>query len=107
MNVAEDEWGEVDRIAMYNNKATLEAAEVLPRGAVIAIKEPFFKASADKRCMIRVDHPSDAVFLDEDHLMYPEEWRGFGCDLKETATAWKVEGNAALKSNNHAKASDW
>lgn len=104
VNAVEDEMGDVDRFAMYKTKTTLRPVDILPKNIVIAVKEPFFKGTADGGFVIRIDHPSDAVFLEEDHAMYPDKWKVSRQDLRSSSIAWKLEGNAALKRQDYVKA---
>ncbi|GAB7351869.1 hypothetical protein MBLNU459_g2420t1 [Dothideomycetes sp. NU459] len=102
MNAVEDETGDVDRIAVYSFNNSLPPHGVLPQDALLAIKEPYYKISADGSSMLRVDHPSDLVPLDAAHNLVPEVWRAV--ETNKTAIDWKDEGNAALSQKEYAEA---
>jgi tetratricopeptide (TPR) repeat protein len=61
----EDSRGDVDRLALYNDNADLLPRLLLPTGALFAIKEPFYKKTADGGYNIRVDHPTDLKVASE------------------------------------------
>lgn len=54
----EDEAGEVDQLAVYNNDPKLKAPQMLPKGAVFAIKEPLYKTSSSGGYLVRVGKSS-------------------------------------------------
>ncbi|KAK6003539.1 hypothetical protein QM012_009310 [Aureobasidium pullulans] len=75
----------------------------LPSGAVLCVKEPFYSSvSEDIGMALCVHHPSDVVFLDEDHPLFPHEWKSSA--QPNTAFEWKLDGNNALKSRDYIKA---
>ncbi|CAD0098348.1 unnamed protein product [Aureobasidium mustum] len=99
----EDETGDVDRIAIFNFGLASWPQKQLPSGAVLGIKEPFYSTvSEDMGMALCVHHPSDVVFLDEDHPMFPHEWESSA--RPKTASEWKLDGNNALKSRDYIKA---
>ncbi|KAG9948288.1 SET domain-containing protein, partial [Aureobasidium melanogenum] len=99
----EDETGEVDRIAILNFGLSSWPQKQLPPGAVLAIKEPFYSSVPEDMGMaLCVHHPSDVLFLDEDHPMFPHEWKS--STQPKTASEWKLDGNNALKSKDYIKA---
>ncbi|KAG9750223.1 SET domain-containing protein, partial [Aureobasidium melanogenum] len=99
----EDETGEVDRIAILNFGLSSWPQKQLPSGVVLGIKEPFYSSvSEDMSMALCVHRPSDVLFLDEDHPMFPPEWKS-SARLK-TASEWKLDGNNALKSKDYIKA---
>ncbi|THH05390.1 hypothetical protein EW145_g4834 [Phellinidium pouzarii] len=65
----EDPHGDVTKLAIYNYPCTLDASpeetdELFPIGTILAIREPTYKlAAGDGVPMIRVDSPSDIVFI--------------------------------------------
>lgn len=56
-NVVEDEKGNVERLGLYNTDPGLVPEFSLPKGAIIAVREPFYKATMDGGYTVRVDHP--------------------------------------------------
>ncbi|KAH0370186.1 SET domain-containing protein, partial [Aureobasidium melanogenum] len=99
----EDETGEVDRIAILNFGLSSWPQKQLPSGAVLGIKEPFYSSVPEDMGMaLCVHHPSDILFLDEDHPLFPDEWKS--STQPKTASEWKLDGNKALKSKDYIKA---
>lgn len=62
LSIIEDEDGQAAKLSAYHHYR--EADEVLPEGARIAIKQPFFQAVGTTEFFVRVDHPSDLVLID-------------------------------------------
>lgn len=109
-NAIEDGAGEVDRLNVCNFELTLSAEQVLPRGVIFAVKEPYYKVTADGGYTIRVDHPTDLVRLEEDDALVPGDLRPKVIDLDkddETALEWKAKGNAAFKAHDYSAAVDF
>lgn len=101
--LVEDECNEVDRAAIFNFGLATWPQTKVPPGAVMAIKEPFFRSvSEDTGMALGIDHPSDVIFLEDDHPMYPSKW--IPSAQRKTAVYWKSEGNNALKQKDYIKA---
>uniref|UniRef100_A0A915D4V8 Uncharacterized protein n=1 Tax=Ditylenchus dipsaci TaxID=166011 RepID=A0A915D4V8_9BILA len=66
-SLIEDLREDVERIFLYNFRCDLTDSKWLPEGTIMAIKEPFLEfATSDKgQVMLRVDSPSDIVFIDK------------------------------------------
>jgi tetratricopeptide (TPR) repeat protein len=75
----------------------------LPKSAVIAVKEPYFKATVDGGVMVRVDHPSDAVLLEPHDSSVPPQWQ---TSPKATMTGSQLKevGNSAFKQGDWQEA---
>ncbi|TIA03318.1 hypothetical protein D6C82_01969 [Aureobasidium pullulans] len=97
----EDERGGVDRLACFNVKVASEAVDVLPEGSVVGVKEPYYCLGPDEKWLVRVDHASDLVVLEEEHELFPEQWKAAS---PKTAMVWKLEGNAALAKEKYLEA---
>lgn len=95
-NAFEDPTGNVDRLALYNEDPTIPAEELLPQGVVVAVKEPYYKATADGGYTIRIDHPSDMTVF---HDVGPFVPLPFALPMlkliKTPATNLKADGNNA------------
>lgn len=100
----EDETGAVDRLILYNSDSDRTPQQIIPRGGVFAIKEPFYKLSGDGGPCVRVDHPSDLVSLSSDYPDLPGKFRLLSDSNERTATSLKVRGNAAFKSKDYLAA---
>ncbi|KAI4720930.1 hypothetical protein E4T48_02858 [Aureobasidium sp. EXF-10727] len=99
----EDEMGDVDRIAILNFGLASWPERQLPPGSILAIKEPFYSSvSEDIGMALCVHHPSDVVFLDQDHPWLLPEWKTSA--PPKTTSQWKLDGNNALKNKDYIKA---
>ena len=94
VSVVEDEFGNADKLAIYNQGDTSILSGV-PEGCVVAVKEPYYKFNgAEGDYMICVDHPSDVILLRFTDPIIPEKLR-LGPLLK-TAEDWKKAGDTAF-----------
>lgn len=98
-NAIEDIMGSVNRLSIYNLPTATPIDMVLPKGAVVAVKEPYFKATAEGGVMVRVDHPSDFVLLDPQDILIPTQWRRAPKPTM-TGSQLKEQGNTAFKQGN-------
>ncbi|KAL6897058.1 hypothetical protein GGI43DRAFT_106339 [Trichoderma evansii] len=96
-NAVEDELGDVDCLAIYNLLPTTEANAVLPQGAIVAIKEPYYKRTADGGLFVRVDHPTDFVLLKPGDSIIPRSLDARTKKINQSAIRLKEEGNAKFK----------
>ncbi|KAH0350844.1 SET domain-containing protein, partial [Aureobasidium melanogenum] len=103
MAAVEDETGDVDRVALFHTKEALRAFEVVPEGSVVSVKEPFYHLEEDGRYVLRVDHPSDMVVLDQHHKLCPEQWQNHE-EMRLTALEWKHEGDKAFVREEYLEA---
>ncbi|EFW98456.1 tpr domain containing protein [Grosmannia clavigera kw1407] len=106
INAVEDEFGDVDRLAIYNLLSTVAPDDVLPQGAIAAIKEPYYKRTADGDLFVRVDHPSDFVLLKLESQLVPPELAPRVTELDLSALKLKERGNAEFKRGNWQKADE-
>lgn len=104
-NAIEDIQGNVDRLSIYNLPSATPIDKVLPKGTIVAVKEPYFKATADGGVMVRVDHPSDFVLLEPHDSSVPPQWRR-EAKTALAASRLKDEGNTALKNRNWQRAGE-
>ncbi|KAK5116852.1 hypothetical protein LTR85_009112 [Meristemomyces frigidus] len=102
----EDQDGDVDRLSVYNVDPLLEPEQLLPNEAVFAIKEPYYKTTADGGASIRVDHPSDLVHLQPLDPMVPDSLCPRFVELGKAAADWKKEGNASYVKKDYIAAVD-
>lgn len=77
MNIVEDEAGTASLVSLYMQEPEniRSAKDILKKGRSFIIKEPYFKMSTSGQYMIRVDHPTDIIWLPEDDVRVPKEWR--------------------------------
>ncbi|KAL2165987.1 hypothetical protein VTG60DRAFT_3477 [Thermothelomyces hinnuleus] len=94
VSIAEDEFGNAVRLAIYNqpDSSILSGA---PEGCVVAVKEPYYRNNgAPDDFIVCVDHPSDVVLLRFADPIIPEPLR-LGPLLK-TAEEWRNAGDRAF-----------
>ncbi|KAL7924681.1 hypothetical protein ACQKWADRAFT_319251 [Trichoderma austrokoningii] len=103
-NAIEDESGEVNRLAIYNLLPTTDPNAVLPKGAIVAIKEPYYKCTADGGVIVRVDHPTDFELLKPGHGMIPRGFNARIMQIGQTAMHLKDEANAKFSSGDFREA---
>lgn len=105
-NGIEDIHGNVDRLSIYNLPSKTPFDRVLPKSAIVAVKEPYFKAAADGGVMVRVDHPSDFVLLNPDDSLVPPQWRRKTSKASMSGSQMKIEGNKAFKQGDWQQAGE-
>lgn len=74
-NAVEDVNGEVERVAVFNVSINVSPQSLLPKGAILAIKEPFYRRASDGGVVIRIDHPSNLEMLIPSDPLVPDAWR--------------------------------
>ena len=72
MTVLEDDQGRAVRVGIYTEPPSASTASALrakyPKGAKVAIKEPYFKHTLNRTLAVRVDNPSNIVRMQPDHV---------------------------------------
>ena len=65
--LVEDLNGDVQEIVVYNSNVnfTEDSNKFLPQGSILIIKEPNIYYTAQNTWKIRVDSPTDIIFVDE------------------------------------------
>ena len=106
-NAIEDEFGDVERLSVYNLLPTVAPSDILPLGAIIAVKEPYYKLTADRGLMVRVDHPSDLVSLKSDNKIVPLRLAPQIIKVTPSALSLKEAGNEAFKRGDWKLAVDF
>ncbi|CAK7221342.1 hypothetical protein SCUCBS95973_004462 [Sporothrix curviconia] len=104
-NAVEDQVSDVDRLNIYNFPPDADATDVLPRGVVFAVKEPYYKRAADGGVVVRVDHPSDLVVLKLGSSLIPAALESSSAAssrkmLPPSAASLKESGNTAFKNKD-------
>lgn len=106
ITLVEDELGAVHRLRLYNlpsqTQKPLNLDDVLPPGSILAIKEPYCEAASEDMSGIRVDHPSDLIYLSEGHALFPAIWKHqFDDPSVSPSESLKNEGNAFFKARKY------
>ncbi|KAF7192172.1 Serine/threonine-protein phosphatase 5 [Pseudocercospora fuligena] len=92
----EDHNGIVERLSLYNTDPAQPPQELLPSGAVFAIKEPYYKLTTDGGTCVRVDHPSNMLRLSPTDALLPIKFRSLQSSSKPSAASLKASGNEAF-----------
>lgn len=101
---SQDPGGNACLIALYESPWALvpsneELEAILPLGSTIAVREPYFKMSETGHPMVRVDSPTDVVFLNEERDLAGLEWKSPAVSQRPPslgAEEYKVLGNGFL-----------
>ncbi|KAL2350363.1 hypothetical protein BJ546DRAFT_925583 [Cryomyces antarcticus] len=95
--VVEDEHGEAERLALYNQDPLTSPLTVCSRGLIVAVKEPYLEANPAGGHLIRVDHVSDLLLLSPIDEIVPSGLRPdvMEVDVQDPSKC-RVEGNKAL-----------
>ena len=116
----QDESGNTCLLVLNHHMRDVPADEYIPKGATLAIKEPYFhvdrahrpddtsKNAAKAKSMffvLRVDHPVDLVVLPPCDTLIPVQFRTTTSD--DTAASWKEKGNAAFARGRFLEAQRW
>ncbi|KAK3393249.1 hypothetical protein B0H63DRAFT_406376 [Podospora didyma] len=102
VSIVEDEFGNVDKLAIYNQGDSSILSGV-PEGCVVGVKEPYYKYNgAENDYMICVDHPSDVILLRFADPIIPESLQ-LGPLLK-TSLEWRTAGDTAFIERDYPTA---
>lgn len=104
-NAIEDVQGNVNRLFIYNLPPTTPVDKVLPKFALVAVKEPFLRVESDKYMAVQVDHPSDLILLKPDDFLVPLQWRN-APKTTMSGPQLKIEGNKAFKQGDWQRAKE-
>ncbi|KAG4435228.1 hypothetical protein IFR05_009304 [Cadophora sp. M221] len=106
ISLAEDEAGDAITISLYQQECEdlRSAGEILKKGSVIMLKEPYFKCVGDGGYGLRVDHPTDIVWLSNEDPRVPPAWRESGNSNAKDGGDWKQEGNAFMNEGKFKEA---
>ncbi|KAI2607178.1 uncharacterized protein GGS25DRAFT_321472 [Hypoxylon fragiforme] len=101
----EDSSASVDCILLHNTDPFLRPNQILPKGIVIAVKEPCYRVYPNGMHAIVVEHPCDLIELDVGSPLMPPAWKDAVLSLvPRGAENWKKEGNTALKKGHYLSA---
>jgi tetratricopeptide (TPR) repeat protein len=102
----EDEQGNAGTIRVFNERETTNPDELLPQGRVMAVREPFNVNEFKNTYEIRVDHPSDVVYLSPSDERVPNSWRVHSAQQHSPAE-YKTMGNKAYSDKRFQEAADF
>jgi len=116
----QDETGNTCILIFNQHMRDVSAAEFIPAGATVAIKEPCLQVdmvhsphemsnnTANLKSMffaLRVDHHTDLVVLPPCDTLVPSQFRI--ATSTGTAASWKEKGNTAFTNNRFLEAHRW
>lgn len=110
MAVVEDEKSDVLVLQLYHQEEenTRAAEDLVGKGTVLIIKEPYLKMMSDGDYGIRIDHPSDLIHLPRNDPRIPSCWRSSIKELESSAEYLRKEGNNYFNASNyHAAIELW
>jgi hypothetical protein len=104
--IVEDEREDVTLLQMYQqeDETSHPAVDVVDKGSILIVKEPFFKVTASGDYSLRVDHLSDIIFLTDEETMTPTSWRPRLREMSRTADSLKLEGNILVGRGRYWRA---
>ncbi|KAK7994993.1 tpr domain protein [Apiospora arundinis] len=103
--IVEDEKGTGVLLQMYHlpEESVVPAQHIIYLGRICILKEPFFKVTVAGAYSLRVDHPSDLVWLAPDDEGIPKGWRQRDPISNDSVRA-RMDGNKAISANAWAEA---
>ncbi|KAH7728947.1 TPR domain protein [Aphelenchoides avenae] len=105
--IVEDLEGDVEELSLYNFRPNLSDRTWLPQGTVMIIKEPYLKyGSIGHSVTMRVDSPTDVVFVDETDRDLLASVGALKWHKKErfSVDQLRVEGNARFVKKDYEAA---
>lgn len=107
-SIVKDTSNEIERIALYNFTSSdsfhHDASYALPVSTTLAVKEPYYKLAQDGYPLIRVDSPSDVVFLtNNDPVVIQAGWSNGSDELKkltDSVNHLNLDSNSLKKVGN-------
>ncbi|TQW07067.1 glutamate-1-semialdehyde 2,1-aminomutase [Cordyceps javanica] len=75
--IAEDEYGAAISLHLQHQpeEKVISARELLRKGTILLLKEPYFKRASDGEHVLRVDHVSDIIWLQGQDVRIPFAWK--------------------------------
>jgi hypothetical protein len=107
MAIAEDESETIVQLRIMNGVLQC-LREGLEEGNILVVKEPFLTKMFDQQYCIRVDHPTDLMFISPFDNMLPAVWaRQFQPDDEFLPNEWEKRGTEQVKQGKIWSAIDW
>lgn len=100
--VMEDEEKGLVKVSLHQQEEESDrsAADIIPVGTVLMIKEPYLSMSEDYGGL-RVDHISDLIWLSKNDERVPLKWRPKICEETKSVDDWKREGDDDMNARNY------
>ena len=106
ISLVEDETGTATVFSLYNAEVKpYEPAEnVVPKDKVLIVKQPYFKALASGGYGLRVEHPTDIIWLSDDDDRVPLKWKPASAHVPQSVDQLRLSGNEMVKSGRFREA---
>jgi hypothetical protein len=106
MAIVEDGEGTALLLQLYHqpDESLVPAEEIIRRGDVFILKEPFFKTATDGSYTLRVDHLGDIVRLEIGDDRIPSHWSSIPPTFQDSSKNIRLQGNEAVKAGRWALA---
>jgi len=106
MAIVEDENGEVIMLQLYyqEEEITRTAEDILGEGTILIVKEPYLKLMSDGDYGLRIDHPSDLVYIPQNDLRIPSCWQLSIEELEVSVEHLRMQGNNYFNAFNYQAA---
>lgn len=107
LNAIEDGNGDVDRVDLRYIAFVESPERIMPKNAILAIKEPYYKSAFDGGTLVRVDQPSNLILLKPGNDLVPRSWMpDTSAHTSLTAAQLKEKGNTAFRRHDWKEAAD-
>ena len=107
MTIVEDEEGNVARLTISNLEDS-PVDPIIPENTIMAIKQPSWSKLVEGGYHIRIDHPSDVVFLNPSDDLIPDAWKtDEGVKDVSRNQDWRKEGDMMFLKKKFRKALEW
>ncbi|KAI0830010.1 hypothetical protein F5Y06DRAFT_307938 [Hypoxylon sp. FL0890] len=93
--VVEDEEDMTLLLELHNQPEedkTIRMHDILQKGEVCIIKDPFLVPCGEGKYILRVDHVSDIILLEDTDSRIPEKWRKPEADLAANSESIRIQG---------------
>ncbi|KAF1350508.1 hypothetical protein EJ07DRAFT_159641 [Lizonia empirigonia] len=104
--LTEDEHGDVAVLQLYqqDEQHVRDVTDIVDKGNVLLIKEPYFKVMASGEYGLRVDHLSDVLYIDRDEPILPKRWCPQISKAEKSAEISKSKGDSAIGEGKYSRA---
>lgn len=103
ITTVEDEAGDGLPFSLYQQEpqSVRPASSILKKDGVFIIKEPYFKVVGIGGYAIRVDHPTDVIWLADNDTRMSLQWKANSASEVNSAEHWKLGGNKFVRTGEY------
>lgn len=104
--LVEDDCDDVIMLQLYqqDDDNVREATEIVDVGAILLVKEPYFKVMASGDYGLRVDHLSDVVHVNKHDSVVSNGWHPRIYEIEESVESYKAKGDSAIGEGKYWRA---